>query len=396
MATEKIGIYRRWLESVPSEDGQPVPREQWPQKRRHHWEVRWFGLSGKRYSQSFPTRREAECFVRQMQEKVNHGKSDKPDKILLKDFIEEHKKLMPGQIASSTLYDQMRSLRLFEKFIGGHVSLANIKPRHAEAYISKRIASEVSVATVNKDIRTLKRIFNLAITPRGYLHEGHNPFVGIKQRKKTINDIRYVTVEEYHALLSKTPNDWWKAFLAIAYGCGLRREEILHLTWNDIDFENKLINVRAKKDTPSTLKWEPKDHENRQTPSSDQALQYLACLLSECKEGHAYIFIPLDRFKNLKKKPIEYGKKAAISTLHNINRDFDRICKRAGVAHCTVHDLRRSAITNWAQLLPIQVVQQLAGHSNITTTRKYYLKVRTEDMVKASQIINQVVVVAKK
>jgi integrase len=42
------------------------------------------------------------------------------------------------------------------------------------------------------------------------------------------------------------------------------------------------------------------------------------------------------------------------------------------------------------------VVQQSAGHSNITTTRKYYLKVRTEDMVKAGQIINQVVVVAKK
>jgi integrase len=30
------------------------------------------------------------------------------------------------------------------------------------------------------------------------------------------------------------------------------------------------------------------------------------------------------------------------------------------------------AITNWAQKLPIQVVQQLAGHSDISTTRKYY------------------------
>ncbi|MBN2513463.1 MAG: hypothetical protein JXB18_11035 [Sedimentisphaerales bacterium] len=88
-----------------------------------------------------------------MQEKVNHGKSDKPDKILLKNFIAEHKKLMPGQIAPTSLYEQVRAIRLFEKFIGGHVSLANIKPRHAEAYISKRIASEVSVATVNNDVR---------------------------------------------------------------------------------------------------------------------------------------------------------------------------------------------------------------------------------------------------
>ncbi|MEN6307387.1 MAG: site-specific integrase [Anaerohalosphaeraceae bacterium] len=396
MATEKIGIYRRWLGPAPSENGRPVPKEQWPQKRRHHWEVRWFGLSGKRYSQSFPTRKEAEQFARQNQEKVNHGKSDKPDKILLKDFIEEHKKLMPGQIASASLYDQIRALRFFEKFIGGHITLANIKPRHAEAYISNRITSGSSISTVNKDIRTLKRVFNLAITPRGYLHEGQNPFVGIKQRKKTINDIRYVTVGEYHALLSEAKNIWWKAFFAIAYGCGLRREEILHLTWKDIDFENKLINVRAKNDTPSTLRWEPKDHENRTIPSTEQALQYLACLLSECKEGHAYVFITPHRFIHLKKKPIAQGGKAADDTINNMNRNFGVICKHAGITHCTIHDLRRSAITNWAQLLPIQVVQQLAGHSNITTTRKYYLKVRTEDMTKAGQIINQVLIVAKK
>ena len=55
-----------------------------------------------------------------------------------------------------------------------------------------------------------------------------------------------------------------------------------------------------------------------------------------------------------------------------------------------IHDLRRSAITNWAQHLPIQVVQQLAGHSNITTTRKYYLAVRPEDMDSANRITNEI------
>ena len=62
--------------------------------------------------------------------------------------------------------------------------LSKIKPRHAEAFIAHRLSTVPSVSTVNKDIRTLQRIFNLAIEPRGYLSEGQNPFAKIKQRKK--------------------------------------------------------------------------------------------------------------------------------------------------------------------------------------------------------------------
>jgi len=69
--------------------------------------------------------------------------------------------------------------------------------------------------------------------------------------------------------------------------------------------------------------------------------------------------------------------------------------KRAGIVKCTVHDLRRSAITNWAQALPIQVVQQFAGHSNIMTTRKYYLAVRKEDIERAGAYLNQLLTQSK-
>jgi len=58
--------------------------------------------------------------------------------------------------------------------------------------------------------------------------------------------------------------------------------------------------------------------------------------------------------------------------------------------------MRRSAITNWAQRLPIQVVQQFAGHSNIATTRKYYLTVRPEDMASANRVLNEILEGPKK
>jgi site-specific recombinase XerD len=87
---------------------------------------------------------------------------------------------MKGQVAYATLSDQMRALELFEKFTGKSILLSRIKPRHAEAFIAHRLSTVPSVGTANKDIRTLKSIFNLAIEPRDYLTEGQNPFARIR------------------------------------------------------------------------------------------------------------------------------------------------------------------------------------------------------------------------
>jgi len=175
MAVEKVGIYRKWLEVIPKkENGEPVPRSCWAKKRRHHWIVRWYGADNKRYGKVFKTIKEAENYTVKIQDGINLGKPDKPQKITLHDFTSEYKKVMAGQVAYATLQDQIRALRFFEKFINCSILLHKIQPRHAEAFIAHQIASGVSTATANKDIRTLKRIFNLAIEPRRYLAEGQN------------------------------------------------------------------------------------------------------------------------------------------------------------------------------------------------------------------------------
>jgi len=100
--------------------------------------VRWFGTDGKRYSKSFSTRKEADRFARQLQQKVLDGKQDKPKEITLGQFRQEHLRLMRGQVAYATLWDQDRALRLFENFIGSSVKLTQIKPSQAEAFVSER------------------------------------------------------------------------------------------------------------------------------------------------------------------------------------------------------------------------------------------------------------------
>lgn len=391
MAVEKVGVYRKWLEAVPKdESGNPILKSDWYQKRRHRWIVRWYGTNNRKYGKVFKTRKEAERYALELQNRVNQGKADKPEKISLGEFVNEHEKVMRGQVAYRTLQEHMRALRFFEKHIGGAAILCKIKPRYAEAFIAYRLASGCTAATANKDIGTLRHVFNLAIEPRGYMAEGQNPFAKLKKRKMAQKPLRYLSVNEYRVLMRATNQLWWKALISLAYGSGLRRNEILNLTWADIDFEKQLIRVAPKNNCDYTLEWEPKDHENRVVPMSDETVRLLVNLQVQSKEGNPYIFISPERLGWIVKRR-DVGKWSPASEIvNNLARDFGVIRRQANVDKCTLHDLRRSAITNWAQKLPIQVVQQLAGHSDMSTTRKYYLAVRHEDLASANKILNSI------
>ena len=395
MAIEKVGVYRKWLEPVPKRNGNPIPKSEWPKKRRHCWIVRWCGTNLKKYGKLFKTRKEAERYALDLQKQVYLGRADKPRKITLQEFRLEHEQVMKGQRSDATLDDQNRALRFFENFIGGSVLLSKIKPRQAEAFIAHRLSTVPSVSTVNKDIRTLRSIFNLAIEPREYLAEGENPFAKMKERKTTENEVRYVEIKEYLALMDKAKNLWWRGLLSIAYGSGLRRNEILNLTWKDIDFENQLIKVVAKKSSKKILEWDPKGRRNRIVPMSDENCQLLVDLHAQAKEHYPYIFISPQRLKRIRERQKIGNWNTRSQVINNLDRNFRLLRSKVGIEECVLHDLRRSAITNWAKKIPIQVVQQLAGHEDISTTRKYYLSVRSEDLASANNFLNEILAKTK-
>jgi integrase len=390
MVTKKVSVQRKWLDPVPEVDGQRIPKSEWPKKRRYCWITRWYGTTGKRHGKLFDKRIKAEIYARKVQVLVESGKQDEPERISFHEFVVEHKRLKGGQIAHATLTDQMRALNLFEAFLGPRKLLSQITPRDAEAFIASRSASDLSIGTVNKDVRTLKAIFNLAIEPRGYLREGQNPFAKIRERKQTAKPIRYVTVAEYRALMNTSKKLWWKTLFSIAYCSGLRRGEILNLTWGDIDFLHYRIHITPKEYGKLTIPWEPKDHQSRVVPMSNETAQILADLQADAPEGFPYILIAPQRFERIKElvEAGEWNDRKAI--VNNLTRDFEVLRCHSGLKKCTLHDLRRSAITNWAQELPVQVVQELAGHSNIATTRKYYLAVRAEDVDRAAKLVNHI------
>ncbi len=391
MAHIKVSLTRKFYGKVPlDKTGKPVPKNLWPKRRRSSWEVRWYDSEGKRLSKSFKDRKEAQEHTRKLQDKVNIGKADRLQKITIDEFIMEHKKVMKGQVANTTLKDHLRALEFFAEFVGRGAMLERISPREAEAFISKRLSDGLATASVNKDIRTLKGIFNLAIEPRGYLAKGTNPFEKIKQRKLAGKPPVYVSPEAFTNVIRATCNLWQRTFLSVAYTTAGRRDEILNLTWKDVDFENQTVRFSPKQAGGNIIPWEPKDHENRIIPVPEQIIQLFADLQAESDERNPYVFIKTDRLNHILKRRKAGTWQSDFELINNLIRSVGVICRRAKVDSFTLHDLRRSCITNWAQKLPIQVVQQLAGHSNITTTRKYYLSVQSSDLKEARMIQSRI------
>ena len=104
-------------------------------------------------------------------------------------------------------------------------------------------------------------------------------------------------------------------------------------------------------------------------------------LHSAADEGQVYVFVN-------SKGPARGGR----IKKQNVWRDFQAIRIKAGLPEFSLRDMRKSYCTNMAEVLPIHVVQELAGHSDIRTTRQYYLRIYprfVEDVRKAVEAMTQ-------
>ena len=386
MATEKVGIYRKYHGPVPkTKSGRPLPKSDWPKKRSFRWAVRWFGSDGKRYSKSHKTRKEAERFAESKQSDVRSGKVDPPQKISLNHYYKEHPKLMKGSIASRTLSMQLTALRLLADHVGWNTKLKQVKSKDVEEFRAARLEYGISPASANRELRTLRRLFNLAIV-RDYIGKEDNPCNAIPMIKTTPKKPPYCSPKEFLSIYRLAPDAFWKALLVTVYTTGIRLGELLNLTWEDIDFQKKLLHVNRKSREDSVQSWQPKDHELRTIPIPEQAVDLLAAWNSVSPENCPYVFMTKERWDYYCTQVARNEWKEDQYLVNNILRRFKTICRKACLRLYSIHDLRRSCITNWARQLPIHVVQQLAGHSDIRTTQKYYLSVHEEDIAKAQKV----------
>ena len=186
-------------------------------------------------------------------------------------------------------------------------------------------------------------------------------------RKETSKkEMEFFTLDEYNKFYSVIDNTEHKVFFDILYFLGLRKSELLALTWNDIDLKKETLSVnknitrfvdgnRWQFSTPKTK------NSIRVLPIPNRVLNGLKTL----KKGYM-------KYKNFSNDWLVFGIIAPYgnTTICNIK---NRYCKMAGIKQIRLHDFRHSC----ASLLinkgaSIQLVSKYLGHSNINITLATY------------------------
>lgn len=380
MATEKVGVYRKWYGPVPTgKSGNPLPKSEWPRTRSFSWTARWFGSDGKRFSKSFTSRKEADRYAETKQAEVRVGKGDQPRAITLAEFAQMYLDLR-GDLAPMTKVEYARTLRLLNEFLGKQMIVGKITSLHARRFIAWYREREYrrrtpAPATVNKVLRECKRILREAVAC-SLIRE--NPFHEMRQEKVGQRPWHCISPAECRRLIEESPSLRWRGMIVLGYCCGLRLGEVINLTWSDVDFEKHRLRVVRKTASESRAAWTPKDKDMRTVPLPEVAVSVLAELQLSANDGQEYVFV-------ISRGPTSGGRVKQ----SNLWRDFQTIREKAGLPKCSFHDLRKSYCTNLADAVPLHVVQELAGHADIRTTRKHYLKVREEQIDSARRALEE-------
>jgi integrase len=208
-----------------------------------------------------------------------------------------------------------------------------------------------SNSTVNHELAILKQLFAKAIA-WGYLEKGKNPKENVKKLPESKGRVRFLSLEEAKALLAAA-SPHLRPILITALETGMRRSEILRLTWDDLDMKNGILYVS-----------EAKNGDPRHVPMSSRLRATLAAL-PRSLHGR-YIFLGMPKVKKMRQigtpgKPFQ-----------DVDTSFENACTKARITGFRFHDLRHTAASYMVMAgVPMKTVGEILGHKTATMTERY-------------------------
>ena len=184
----------------------------------------------------------------------------------------------------------------------------------------------------------------------------NNPFALVKLGKKEKKIPEFLFYDEMIELLESIPLDTDenirnRAMFEMMYACGLRVSEVVSLKIDDIDLSDQIVRVVGK------------GSKERIIPFYDEAKEYLVLYLNKvrkkmCTDKERNCFL------NLKGQPL---------TTRGVQYILDKVVLKSGLLlkvhpHMFRHSFATHLLDNGADL---RIVQELLGHSNLSTTQIY-------------------------
>ncbi|MBF0466713.1 MAG: site-specific integrase [Nitrospirae bacterium] len=193
-----------------------------------------------------------------------------------------------------------------------------------------------------KELELLRAALNIALREWEWIET--NPFWKIKIDQPKGHKERWLTNQEEERLLSVSPQ-WLSEFIVFALNTGMRREELLSLTWTRVDLQRMVV-----------ILIETKNGENRTVPLNQLAFEVLQ-RKSIIRNISDYVF------------PSQNGKKIIA---RNLLRAFYVARTKANLQDVRIHDLRHTFASRLVQAgVDLYVVKELLGHKSFKMTSRY-------------------------
>ena len=190
----------------------------------------------------------------------------------------------------------------------------------------------------------------------------------------------YYTADEIKQLLDVTKDDPMHMVILFAAYYGLRRSEAVGLKWTAIDFGANTISIRHK---VLQDKKGVRSYDVMKTKSSYRTLPLIPFVREELLKEKAR----QEEMKALLSKGYnhEYDEYICVDAVGNlitpnyVSRHFQTLLKNLGMRKIRFHDLRHScASLQLANGVPMKIIQEWLGHSDMATTANIYSHVDSE------------------
>lgn len=257
--------------------------------------------------------------------------------------------------SSNTELSYKRDLLKFFAFLNerGIFSVQEVKPEDLSAYVDEQTAKKAAASSISRSIASIKAFYHF-LKKEGMVAEDISDVLKAPKIEKKAPEI--MTRDEVARLLEmpsgEDPKELRdKAMLEMLYATGIRVSELIGLSVRDVNFQMNFITCRSG------------SHE-RTIPFGNTARAALLRYMEQGREALIEDRAEEALFTNCSGKPM---------SRQGFWKLIKNYAKKAGItADITPHTLRHSfaahLVENGADL---RSVQEMLGHSDISTTQMY-------------------------